>query len=43
MTTTTPQPAHRSDADADPFRYGWRLVPRPTPDNPHHVDYLPLT
>ncbi|MGQ9548364.1 MAG: Uma2 family endonuclease, partial [Roseiflexus sp.] len=29
--------------DADPFRYGWRLVPRPTPDNPHHVDYLPLT
>ncbi|MCS7287739.1 MAG: Uma2 family endonuclease [Roseiflexus sp.] len=27
----------------DPFRYGWRLVPRPTPDNPHHMEQVPLT
>ena len=26
-----------------PFRYGWRLVPRPTPDNPHHLEQVPLT
>lgn len=29
-------------ADAEPFRYGWRLVPRPTPDNPHHLEQVPL-
>jgi Uma2 family endonuclease len=29
--------------DADLFRYGWRLVPRPTPDNPHHLEQVPLT
>lgn len=27
----------------DPFRYGWRFVPRPTPDNPHHLEQVPLT
>jgi colicin import membrane protein len=43
MTTTTPQPTPLADADADPFRYGWRLVPRPTPDNPHHFEQVPLT
>jgi len=43
MTTTTPQPVPLTDADADPFRYGWRLVPRPTPDNPHHLEQVPLT
>jgi colicin import membrane protein len=43
MTTTTPQPTPLTDADADPFRYGWRLVPRPTPDNPHHLEQVPLT
>ncbi len=35
-TTDTPP-------DADPFRYGWRLVPRPTPDNLHHLEQVPLT
>ena len=43
MTTATPQPVPLTDADADPFRYGWRLVPRPTPDNPHHFEQVPLT
>ena len=45
MTRTT---AHRPPApdpppDADPFRYGWRLVPRPTPDDPHNLEQVPLT
>jgi colicin import membrane protein len=43
MTTTTPQPVPHTDANADPFRYGWRLVLRPTPDNPHHLEQVPLT
>ena len=43
MTTATPQPVPRTDTDADPFRYGWRLVPRPTPDNPSHLEQVPLT
>jgi len=43
MTTTTSQPTPLADADADPFRYGWRLVPRPTPDNPYHLEQVPLT
>ena len=43
MTTATPQPVPLTDADADPFRYGWRLVPRPTPDNPSHLEQVPLT
>ena len=43
MTTATPQPVPLTDADADPFRYGWRFVPRPTPDNPYHLEQVPLT
>ncbi|MGQ9827641.1 MAG: Uma2 family endonuclease, partial [Roseiflexus sp.] len=43
MTTATPQPVPLTDADADPFRYGWRLVPRPTPDNPQYLEQVPLT
>jgi len=43
MTTATPQPVPLTDTDADPFRYGWRLVPRPTPDNPSHLEQVPLT
>ncbi|MCS6938498.1 MAG: Uma2 family endonuclease [Roseiflexus sp.] len=44
MTTTTdkPFPAAEPLTD-DPFRYGWRLVPRPTPDNPRHMEQVPLT
>ncbi len=26
----------------DPFRYGWRFVHRPTPDDPHHLEQVPL-
>jgi Uma2 family endonuclease len=36
-------PAPDTPPDADPFRYGWRLVPRPTPDNPHNLEQVPLT
>jgi Uncharacterized protein conserved in cyanobacteria len=43
MTTATTRPSLATDTDADPFRYGWRLVPRPTPDNPHHLEQVPLT
>ncbi len=43
MTTATTRPSPTTDADADPFRYGWRLVPRPTPDNPYHLEQVPLT
>ena len=43
MTTATTRPSLATDADADPFRYGWRLVPRPTPDNPRHLEQVPLT
>ncbi|MCS7290252.1 MAG: Uma2 family endonuclease [Roseiflexus sp.] len=44
MTQTT-APATAPDAPPadDPFRYGWRYVPRPTPDDPHHVEQVPLT
>jgi Uma2 family endonuclease len=27
----------------DPFRYGWRYVRRPTPDDPNHLEQVPLT
>jgi colicin import membrane protein len=45
MTRTTVHrpPAPDTPPDADPFRYGWRLVPRPTPDNPHNLEQVPLT
>jgi len=36
-TQATPQPAD------DPFRYGWRFVRRPTPDDPDHLEQVPLT
>jgi Uma2 family endonuclease len=29
--------------DEDPFRYGWRYVRRPTPDDPDHLEQVPLT
>ncbi len=35
-------PAASAPAE-DPFRYGWRFVPRPTPDDPHHLEQVPLT
>jgi len=38
-TVTTPAPP---PAD-DPFRYGWRYVRRPTPDDPDHLEPVPLT
>ncbi|MCS7290657.1 MAG: Uma2 family endonuclease [Roseiflexus sp.] len=44
MTTASTRPIPAADAPAeDPFRYGWRYVPRPTPDDPHHFDQVPLT
>jgi len=45
MTQTTAHrpPAPDTPPDADPFRYGWRLVPRPTPDDPHNLEQVPLT
>ena len=36
-------PAPDTPPDADPFRYGWRLVPRPTPDDPYNLEQVPLT
>ena len=35
--------APRTAPADDPFRYGWRFVPRPTPDDPHHLEQVPLT
>jgi Uma2 family endonuclease len=29
--------------DEDPFRYGWRYVRRPIPDDPDHLEQVPLT
>ncbi|MGB9751843.1 MAG: Uma2 family endonuclease, partial [Roseiflexus castenholzii] len=44
MTTASTKPVPAADAPAeDPFRYGWRFVPRPTPDDPHHLEQAPLT
>ncbi|WP_028460153.1 Uma2 family endonuclease [Chloroflexus sp. Y-396-1] len=37
VTTSAPPPAD------DPFRYGWRYVRRPTPDDPNHLEQVPLT
>ncbi|MFQ3630996.1 Uma2 family endonuclease, partial [Roseiflexus sp.] len=42
MTITHPIRATPTPAE-DPFRYGWRLAPRPTPENPHHLEQIPLT
>ncbi|ABU59536.1 Uma2 family endonuclease [Roseiflexus castenholzii] len=44
MTTASTKPVPAADVPAeDPFRYGWRFVPRPTPDDPHHLEQVPLT
>jgi colicin import membrane protein len=43
MTTDPIQTSLVTAADGDPFRYGWRFVLRPTPDNPHHLEQVPLT
>jgi colicin import membrane protein len=43
MTIDAIQTSFVSASDADPFRYGWRFVPRPTSDNPHHLEQVPLT
>ncbi len=43
MTTDAIQTGRGTAADADPFRYSRSFVPRPTPDNPHHLEQVPLT
>jgi hypothetical protein len=43
MTTNAIQTGLVTAADSDPFRYGWRFVLRPTPDNPRHLEQVPLT
>ena len=43
MTQTTAKPSPPNAPAGDPFRYGWRFVPRPTPDDPHHLEQVPLT
>ncbi|GIW02533.1 Uma2 family endonuclease [Roseiflexus sp.] len=42
-TTIHTLPASDTAPAEDPFRYGWRFVPRPTPDDPHHLEQVPLT
>ncbi len=43
MTTDAIQTSLVTAADSDPFRYGWRFVLRPTPNNPYHLEQVPLT
>jgi hypothetical protein len=44
MTIASTKPVLAADDLAgDPFCYGWRVVPRPTSDNPHHLEQVPLT
>ena len=43
VTQTTARPSTSIAPAGDPFRYGWRFVPRPTPDDPHHLEQVPLT
>ncbi|MDW8146671.1 MAG: Uma2 family endonuclease [Roseiflexaceae bacterium] len=43
MTQTAVNPPQTNAPAEDPFRYGWRLVLRPTPENPHHLEQVPLT
>ena len=38
-TATAPAPL----PEEDPFCYGWRYVRRPTPDDPDHLEPVPLT
>ncbi len=42
-TTAHRPPAPDTPPETDPFRYGWRLVPRPTPDDPYNLEQVPLT
>ncbi len=44
MTQTTAKPSPPTAPAEDPFfRYGWRYVLRPTPDDPQHLEQVPLT
>jgi colicin import membrane protein len=43
VTQTTARPSTSIAPAGDPFRYGWRFVPRPTPDDPQHLEQVPLT
>ncbi len=43
MTQTTARPSTSIAPAGDPFRYGWRFVPRPTPEDPQHLEQVPLT
>jgi Uma2 family endonuclease len=42
-TTVHPPPASEPPRADDPFRYGWRFVRRPTPDDPNNLEQVPLT
>ena len=42
-TTVHPPPASETARADDPFRYGWRFVRRPTPDDPNNLEQVPLT
>ncbi|WP_448336803.1 Uma2 family endonuclease [Chloroflexus aurantiacus] len=42
MSQNTPEPTPQFPHD-DPYYYGWRLVRRPTPDDPDNFDQVPLT
>jgi len=43
VTQTTVRPSPPIAPTRVPFRYGWRFVPRPTPDDPRHLEQVPLT
>jgi colicin import membrane protein len=43
VTQTTARPSTSIAPAGDPFRYGWRFVPRPTPEDPQHLEQVPLT
>jgi len=43
VTQTTAKPSPPTAPAEDPFRYGWRHVLRPTPDDPQHLEQVPLT
>jgi len=43
VTHTVAKPSPPIAPADDPFRYGWRFVPRPTPDDPQHLEQVPLT
>jgi colicin import membrane protein len=42
MTTTVSQPVPATAADADPFRYGWRIVRRDLGDGYFDEELVPL-